>query len=53
MMKKRMQAIRWVMTLATVLVLALLAWQCLSIYLEGNRRPIWMLTACTAPLSSA
>lgn len=36
-MKKRMQAIRWVMTLATVLVLALLAWQCLDIYLEGNR----------------
>lgn len=36
-MKKRMQVIRWVMTLATVLVLALLAWQCLDIYLEGNR----------------
>ena len=37
MMKKQMQAIRWVMTLATILVLALLAWQCVDIYLEGNR----------------
>ena len=36
-MKKQMQAIRWVMTLATILVLALLAWQCVDIYLEGNR----------------
>ncbi len=25
------------MTLATILVLALLAWQCVDIYLEGNR----------------
>ena len=36
-MKKQLQAIRWVMTLATILVLALLAWQCVDIYLEGNR----------------
>ena len=35
-MAKRTQVIRWVMTLATVLVLALLAWQCIHIYLVGN-----------------
>ncbi len=35
-MEKRMQAIRWVMTLATILVLTLLAWQCVAIYLVGN-----------------
>lgn len=35
-MAKRTQVIRWVMTLATVLVLAALAWQCIDIYLVGN-----------------
>ena len=43
MMKKQMQAIRWVMTLATILVLALLAWQCVDIYLEGNLYSAWKL----------
>ena len=35
-MAKRTQVIRWVMTLATVLVLVALAWQCIDIYLVGN-----------------
>lgn len=35
-MEKQLRALRLVMTLATVLVLALLAWQCIAIYFEGN-----------------
>lgn len=35
-MARQLRAVRWVMTLATVLILVLLAWQCLSIFLAGN-----------------
>lgn len=35
-MAKHMQVARWVMTLATIFILLLLAWQCIDIYLEGN-----------------
>lgn len=35
-MKKKEILLRWLMTAATVLLLLLLAWQCLDIYLTGN-----------------
>lgn len=35
-MKKKENLLRWVLTAATVLLVLLLAWQCLDIYLVGN-----------------
>lgn len=35
-MKKKENLLRWALTAATVLLVALLAWQCLDIYLVGN-----------------
>lgn len=36
-MEKRMKVMRWCTAVATVLVLLLLAWQCVDLYLQGNR----------------
>lgn len=62
-MQKSLKILQWILTFATIGILLLLCWQCLDIYLTGNRpenisagvylSPVYSVQAVAQKLSSA